>query len=178
MTMSPALERTEAVVEPAGLASAAAPAPQANATFFRQPLAPILTIMGVTVMVVLAISFARTNGLVAALWGAGGLALALWLRGGRGLAYDCGFAVLIAAGVLAGEFLVGNGPALSLMFTVANMMEIALAVVLTRRLVTGLHVDSVEGLARFLTICGIAPLPAAAFSAVALNAMVGADLLD
>jgi len=178
MTIRRALERTETVVEPAGVAPAAAPASQANATFFRQPLAPILTAMGVTVLVVLAISFARTNGLVAALWGAGGLALALWLRGGRGLAYDCGFAVLIAAGVLAGEFLVGNGPALSLMFTVANLMEIALAVVLTRRLVTGLHVDSVEGLARFLTICGLAPLPAAVFSAVALNMMVGADLLD
>ncbi|AYG95337.1 histidine kinase [Brevundimonas naejangsanensis] len=178
MTMSRALERTEAVAEPTGQAPVAAPAPQANSTFFRQPLAPILTAMGVTVLVVLAIGFARTNGLVAALWGAGGLALALWLRGGRGLAYDCGFGVLIAAGVLAGEFLVGNGPALSLMFTVANLMEIALAVVLTRRLVTGLHVDSVEGLARFLTICAVAPLPAALFSAVALDMMVGADLLD
>lgn len=53
-----------------------------------------------------------------------------------------------------------------------------LAVVLTRRLVTGLHVDSVEGLARFLAVCAIAPLPSAVFSAVALNMMIGADLLD
>jgi len=178
MTMSRALERTEAVVEPSGLAPVAPPSSQANAAFFRQPLLPILTAVGVTILVVLAISFARANGVVAALWGAGGLAMALWLRGGRGAAYDCGFAVLIAAGVLAGEFLSGNGPTLALLFTVANLLEIALAVVLTRRLVTGLHVDSVEGLARFLMVCAIAPLPSAVFSAVALYMMIGVDLLD
>ncbi|WP_292060312.1 sensor histidine kinase [Brevundimonas sp. UBA5936] len=178
MTMSRALERPEAVVEPSGMTPRTLPSSQANAAFFRQPLLPILTAVGVTVLVVLAVSFARANGVVAALWGASGLALALWLRGGRGLAYDCGFVVLIAAGVLAGEFLSGNGPALALLFTVANLLEIALAVVLTRRLVTGLHVDSVEGLARFLTVCAIAPLPSAVFSAVALNMMIGADLLD
>lgn len=154
------------------------PSSQANTAFFRHPLLPILTAVGVTVLVVLAVSFARANGVVAALWGAGGLALALWLRGGRGIAYDCGFAVLITAGVLAGEFLSGNGPSLALLFTAANLLEIVLAVVLTRRLVTGLHVDSVEGLARFLAVCAIAPLPSAVFSAVALNMMIGADLLD
>ena len=119
MSMSRALDRPEPVLDiaPADGKGAIAAAP--NATFFRQPLAPILTAVGVTVLVVLAISFARTNGLVAALWGAGGLALAVWLRGGRGLTYDLGFGVLVTTGVLAGEFLVGNGPILSAMFTLS-----------------------------------------------------------
>ena len=48
------------------------------------PLAPIFTAMAVMVLVVLAISFARSAGVVAALWGAGGLAVAVWLRTSRG----------------------------------------------------------------------------------------------
>ena len=177
MTMSRALDRAEPVLDavPAdGGAVVSAP----NAAFFRQPLAPIFTAVGVTVLVVLAISFARTNGLVAALWGAGGLAVAVWLRGGRGLTYDLGFGVLVMTGVLAGEFLVGNGPVLSTMFMAVNLLEIVLAVVLTRRFVPGLSINSVEGLARFLAICAVAALPSAVLSALALNALVGADVLD
>ncbi|MNS43523.1 Sensory/regulatory protein RpfC [compost metagenome] len=177
MSMSRALDRPEPVFDTA-VAIDAAPAIAPNAAFFRQPLAPILTAVGVTVLVVLAISFARTNGLVAALWGAGGLALAVWLRGGRGLTYDLGFGVLVTMGVLAGEFLVGNGPVLSALFTVMNLLEIGLAVVLVRRFVPGLSVNSVEGLARFLGVCAVAPLPSAVISAVALDALVGADILD
>jgi len=82
MTMSRALDRPEPVLDVAPADGRGVPASAPNAAFFRQPLAPILTAVGVTVLVVLAISFARTNGLVAALWGAGGLALAVWLRGG------------------------------------------------------------------------------------------------
>lgn len=177
MTMSRALDRAEPILDavPAdGGAVVSAP----NAAFFRQPLAPIFTAVGVTVLVVLAISFARTNGLVAALWGAGGLAVAVWLRGGRGLTYDLGFGVLVMTGVLAGEFLVGNGPVLSTMFMAVNLLEIVLAVVLTRRFVPGLSINSVEGLARFLAICAVAALPSAVLSALALNALVGADVLD
>lgn len=149
-----------------------------NADFFRRPLAPMLTALGVAVLVVLAISFARANGLVAALWGAGGLAMAVWLRGGRGLQYDLGFGVLVLAGVFAGEILAGNGPSLSILFTLTNLLEIVLAVVLTRRVVTGLHVDSVQGLARFLTVCAIAPLPSALIAAVALSNMADENFLD
>ena len=177
MQMSRALDRTEAVLD-AAYADDGALSTAPNAAFFRQPLVPILTAVGMTVLVVLAISFARTNGLVAALWGAGGLAAAVWLRGGRGLTYDLGFGALVTMGVLAGEFLVGNGPALSALFTVMNLLEIGLAVVLMRRFVPGLSVNSVEGLARFLGICAVAPLPAALLSALALNAMVGSDILD
>ncbi|MND84554.1 sensor histidine kinase [uncultured Brevundimonas sp.] len=177
MSMSRALDRPEPIFD-AAAAGDAAPVTASNAAFFRQPLAPILTAVGVTVLVVLAISFARTNGLVAALWGAGGLALAVWLRGGRGLTYDLGFGVLVTMGVLAGEFLVGNGPVLSALFTAMNLLEIGLAVVLVRRFVPGLSVNSVEGLARFLGVCAVAPLPGAVISAVALDALVGADILD
>ncbi|WP_313104278.1 ATP-binding protein [Brevundimonas sp.] len=177
MTMSRALDRAEPVLDAVSADVGAVMSPP-NAAFFRQPLAPILTAVGVTILVVLAISFARTNGLVAALWGAGGLAMAVWLRGGRGLTYDLGFGVLVVTGVLAGEFLVGNGPALSIMFMAMNLLEIVLAVVLARRFLPGLSVNSVEGLARFLAICAVAPLPSAVLSALALDAMVGADMLD
>ncbi|WP_243637561.1 MULTISPECIES: HAMP domain-containing sensor histidine kinase [Brevundimonas] len=177
--MSRALQRGEVALDATGKGAAPAEtlAPP-NADFFRQPLAPILTALGVAVLVVLAVSFARANGLVAALWGAGGVAMAAWLRGGRGLQYDLGFGVLVVAGVFAGEILAGNGPSLSVLFTLTNLLEIVLAVVLTRRLVTGLHVDSVQGLARFLTICAIAPLPSALISAGALSSMFGEDFLD
>jgi len=178
MSMSRALDRPEYVIDADAERSAVGVVAAPNASFFRQPLAPILTAVGVTVLVVMAISFARTNGLVAALWGAGGLALAVWLRGGRGMAYDFGFGALVVTGVLAGEFLVGNGPALSAMFTAMNLLEIALAVALTRRFVPGLNVNSVEGLARFLTVCAASALPSALLSALALEAMVGADVLD
>jgi len=177
MQMSRALDRTEPVFD-AVSADGDAATLTPNAAFFRQPLAPILTAVGMTVLVVMAISFARTNGLVAALWGAGGLAAAVWLRGGRGLTYDLGFGALVTMGILAGEFLVGNGPALSAMFTMMNLLEIGLAVVLTRRFVPGLSINSVEGLARFLGVCAVAPIPAALVSALALNAMVGSDILD
>ncbi|WP_312780296.1 ATP-binding protein [Brevundimonas sp.] len=177
MTMSRALDRAEPILDVVP-ADDGAPVMTPNAAFFRQPLAPILTAVGVTVLVVLAISFARTNGLVAALWGAGGLALAVWLRGGRGLTYDLGFGVLVTMGVLAGEFLVGNGPLLSAMFMAVNLLEIVLAVVLVRRFVSGLSVNSVEGLAKFLGVCAVAPLPSALISALVLDAMVGANFID
>lgn len=177
MTMSRALDRAEPAFDVAPAEGGVA-ASATNAAFFRQPLAPILTAMGVTILVVLAISFARTNGLVAALWGAGGLAMAVWLRGGRGLTYDLGFGVLVMTGVLAGEFLVGNGPLLSVMFMTMNLLEIILAVVLIRRFVPGLSINSVEGLARFLAVCAAASLPAAVISALALHAMLDLNIFD
>ncbi|MBB4798861.1 signal transduction histidine kinase [Brevundimonas bullata] len=177
MTMSRALDRAETVLD-ADTADGGALLSAPNTAFFRQPLAPILTAVGVTILVVLAISFARTNGLVAALWGAGALAMAVWLRGGRGLTYDLGFGVLVVTGVLAGEFLVGNGPVLSVMFMLMNLMEIVLAVVLVRRFVPGLSINSVEGLGKFLGVCAVAPLPSAVISALALNAMLDLDVID
>lgn len=146
------------------------------AALFAQPMAPILTAMGVMVLMVSCILFARSAGLVTALWGAGGLATAVWLRNSRGPTYDLCFGALITVGVLAAQFLVGNTRLISLMFTVANMIEIVGAVLLARRFAPTLNLSTVEGAARFLLSTAVlAPLPAAAFAAVMLQAMTGAD---
>ena len=78
MLMSRALDPSEPVAAPE-----AAPSPRVEppvavnsaVAFFREPLAPIFTAMAVLVLVVAAIQFARTAGLVAGLWGAGGIAV-------------------------------------------------------------------------------------------------------
>lgn len=149
---------------------------QGAAALFAQPLAPILTAVGVAILIVSCVLFARSAGLVTALWGAGGLAVAVWLRSGRGFTYDLCFGGLITVGVLAGEFLAGNPPRFSLMFTVANMIEIIAAVGLARRFAPTLNLSTVEGAARFLLSAAVlAPLPAAAFTALMLERMTGAD---
>jgi len=154
-----------------------APLPRDGAAaLFAEPLAPILTAVGVVVLIVLSILFARSAGLVTALWGAGGLATAVWLRSGRGPTYDLCFGALIAVGVLAAELLVGNSRQISFMFTAANMIEIVGAVLLARRFAPTLNLSTVEGAARFLlSTAVVAPLPAAAFTAVMLQTMTGAD---
>ncbi len=143
-----------------------------------QPMAPVFTAMAVLVLVVLSLTFARSAGMVAALWGAGGVAVAVWLRTSRGAAYDLSFGGLVAAGIAAGNLLVGNSPELTLMFTVANMMEIYVAVVLARRFAPTLNLASVQGTCRFLLAAAIvAPLPAAAFAGGMLWWMTDADFL-
>lgn len=144
---------------------------------FAQPLVPILTAVGVALLIVVAVTFARTAGLIAALWGAGGLATVVWLRTSRGPIYDLAYGGLIVLGILVGQFLVGNPPLLSVMFTVANMMEIVLAVTLARRFAPGLNLSTVEGCARFLLSAAVvAPIPAALFASMCLYAMNGADI--
>jgi signal transduction histidine kinase len=139
---------------------------------------PILTAMGVLILVVAAINFARSAGLVAALWGAGGLAVAVWLRTSRDRAYDLCLGGLLAVGIMAGEVLAGNPPGLSVMFTAANMIEIVGAVVLVRRFAPTLNLSTVDGAIRFLMAGAVlAPIPAAAFSAIWLTVTAGADPL-
>lgn len=154
-------------------------APRSSASvFLAEPLVPMLTAVGVAVLVVLCIAFARSSGLVAALWGAGGVAVAVWLRNGRGVAYDWCFGALAATGILAGEFMVGNPPLLSVIFTAANMLEIVSAVLLARRFAPTLNLASVEGVGRFLLSAAvIAPLPPAILTALALNAINGDPVL-
>ena len=115
-----------------------------------QPLAPLFTAMAVMVLVVLALTFARSAGVVAALWGAGGLAVAVWLRTSRGPLYDLSFGALVAMGVAAGNLLVGNSTELTAMFTVGNMLDIYVSVLLARRFAPTLNLASVEGACRFL----------------------------
>lgn len=174
MTASPAAQSAEPAREervpprpaPAGRSSAAA--------FFNEPMAPIVAAVGVVILVVLAIEFSRSAGLVAALWGAGGLAVVVWLRNARGPMYDLCFGSLITVGVLAGEFLVGNSTPLAIMFTVANMIEIVGAVLLARRFAPNLNLSSVEGTSRFLFSAAVlAPIPAGLFAAGMLELMSG-----
>jgi signal transduction histidine kinase len=79
---------------------------------------------------------------------------------------------------MAGEVLAGNPPGLSVMFTIANMIEIVGAVVLVRRFAPTLNLSTVDGALRFLLAGAVlAPIPAAAFTAIWLTATAGADPL-
>jgi signal transduction histidine kinase len=176
MSMSPALDLPRASPIDAEAPMRAA-SPQPN--LFAQPLVPILTAVAVAALVVAAILFARTSGYVCALWGASGVAAAVWMRtGGRGVAYEAPFGALMAIGVLAGELLAGNLPMLALVFTVANMLEIVLVVVLARRFMVGLRLDSVQNVARFLLCAAIAPLPAGLLASGVLSVTDGQDFLN
>lgn len=176
MTMSRALDPQQAV--PAA-AKETAVRPAAPTSGFGQPFAPVFTAMAVMVLVVLALTFSRSVDMVAALWGAGGLAVAVWLRTSRGPLYDLCFGGLVALGVAAGNLLAGNSTEATAMFTVANMLDIYIAVLLARRFAPTLNLASVSGACRFLISASIiAPLPAAAFVGGMLWWMNGADFLD
>ena len=178
MPLSRALDLAEPASDAAPSRAEAPPVAQGASAFFAQPLVPILTAMGVLILVVAAINFARSAGLVAALWGAGGLAVAVWLRTSRDRAYDLCLGGLLVVGVMAGEVLAGNPPGLSVMFTAANMIEIVGAVVLVRRFAPTLNLSTVDGAIRFLMAGAVlAPIPAAAFSAIWLTVTAGADPL-
>ena len=183
MPMSRALDPSEPASLPSEGREGALPHAviQSNSAsaFFKQPLTPIFTALAVMLLVVLAIHFARSAGLVAALWGAGGVAVAVWLRNTRGPLYDLCFGALLVVGIAAGELLVGNSYLLTAVFTVANMIEIVGAVLLARRFAPTLNLASVDGACRFLaSVAFVAPIPAALFAAVALNLINGADILE
>ncbi len=148
------------------------------ASLFIQPLTPILTVLGVTLLVVVAVSTARTAGMIAALWAANGLAAAVWLRSGRGHSYDLCFGGLIAFGILAGEFLVGNEPVIAVGMTVINMVEIIIAVAMTRRFAPMLNLATVSGASRFiLCIAAIPPGIAGVMAGGLLMATSGSPFL-
>ena len=149
------------------------------AGLFAQPLAPMLTVLAVMILVFVAITTARTSDMIAALWAANGLAAAVWLRSGRGFGYDLCFGALMAFGILAGEFLAGNTPMLSALFTAANMLEVVLAVALARRFAPTLNLASVAGACRFI-LCSAAVAPAIAglFVTVCLSFLRGAPFLE
>lgn len=180
MSISQALNPSDtlaAAPASAAAASRAAPAERTAAAVFAQPLAPLLTAGGVALLILVAILFARSSGMVVALWAAGPLAVAVWLRSGRGLGFDISFGGLMTVGVLAGQFLGGNTPAQSAMFTLANMVEIVLAVALTRRFLPSLNLGGVVRASRFVAVAAVAPLPAALIIGGALAAMQGQGFL-
>lgn len=149
---------------------------QGLSLFLSRPLEPILGALAVVALIVGAIMFARTAGLIAALWAANGVAIGLWLRKDRGRTYDLCFGGLLTVAIAIAELLVGNSYQLTLLFTVANMLEIVLAVYLVRRFGKGLDLATMDGVRRFLvTAVVLAPIPAAALAAVGLNVLQGAD---
>ena len=176
MTASPAAQPAEPAREEPVAPRPAVSGRSSAAAFFNEPIAPVIATVGVVILIVLAIEFSRSAGLVAALWGAGGLAVVVWLRNARGPMYDLCFGSLITVGVMAGEFLAGNSSQLSILFTVANMIEIVGAVLLARRFAPNLNLSSVEGACRFLISAAVlAPIPAGAFVSIALGILTGAN---
>jgi len=148
------------------------------ASLFAQPLAPMLTVLGIVALVILAVTTASEDGLVSALWAANGLAVGVWLRSGRGTSFDLSFGALVALGVLAGEFLAGNPPILAVWFTLANMIEIVAAVTLARRFAPTLNLASVTGASRFIFwVAIVAPFVAGVIVASVLLATYGAPFL-
>lgn len=182
MTMSRALdplEPTSGALKPSKAVARKLTSAGPALTGLGQPIAPVFAAMAVMVLVVLAITYARSADAVAALWGAGGLAVAVWLRTSRGALYDLSFGGLIATGFAAGNLLAGNSLELTAMFTVANMLDVFVAVLLARRFAPTLNLASVQGACRFLLSAAvIAPIPAAAFAGGMLWWMNGADFLD
>ncbi|QDH74090.1 ATP-binding protein [Brevundimonas sp. M20] len=179
MTMSRVLDPQPAVAADTVSPSRGLPSGASSTRGIGQPLAPVFTAMAVLVLTVLALSFARSADMVAALWGAGGVAVAVWLRTSRGPLYDLCFGALVACGVAAGNLLAGNSTKMTLMFTVANMVDIYLAVLLARRFAPTLNLASVQGCCRFLISAAvIAPIPAAVGVGAMLYWMNGADFME
>ena len=174
MTLSPVLE--SAAASPAVRRRDRAPVDDGLSLFLARPIEPILGALAVVALVVAAILFARTAGLIAALWAANGVAIGLWLRRDRGRTYDLCFAGLLTVAIAIAELLVGNSYPLTVLFTVANMLEIVLAVYLARRFGKGLDLATMDGVRRFLvTAVVLAPIPAAALAGIGLNLIQGAD---
>lgn len=174
MTLSPVLDSV-APRPVAGRRDRAAD-DQGLSLFLSRPLEPILGALAVVALIVGAIMFARTAGLIAALWAANGVAIGLWLRKDRGRTYDLCFGGLLTVAIAIAELLVGNSYQLTVLFTAANMLEIVLAVYLVRRFGKGLDLATMDGVRRFLvTAVVLAPIPAAALAGVGLNVLQGAD---
>ncbi len=176
MSLSPVLDTT-AATRPARAPWLRLHADDGGAAqFVSKPLEPIATALGVIALIMVAVLFARSAGLIAALWAASGLAVGVWLRQERALSWDLCFAGLLTIAVVVAEILVGNGPQLTLLFTVANMLEIVLAVVIARRFGGGLNLTTINGVTRFLlTAVLLAPIPSAILTAAGLYALRGSD---
>ncbi|KDP95112.1 histidine kinase, partial [Brevundimonas sp. EAKA] len=93
--------------------------------------------------------------------------------------HDVAFATVLMISILIGELIAGYKPMLSLLFALANMVEIIGAVLLARRFAPTLNVSSLNGVARFL-ICtaALAPIPAGVFASIALAPFGSGDVLE
>jgi len=178
MISSRVMTATDADVVDPTASSVRAPRVTTAAGLFAQPLIPILTVAAVTLLTLGAIGTFRTADLIAALWAANALAVGIWLRSGRGLGYDISFGAMIAFGILAGQLLGRNPPATALMFTLANMAEIVLAVILARRFAPTLNLATVNGACRFIFCAAVvAPIAGGLIAATGLYLMRGTPFL-
>ena len=154
MTMSRALDiATAAPASAAGVGRS-----KAGSDLFAHPVVPVLTGVAVALLVAVAVNFARSSGLVVGLWAASGVAVAVWLRTGSGRRHDMVFALVLTVSLMIGELISGNSPALSLLFTAGNLIEIGAAVFLVRRVLPSLHILSLGSTVRFLLCALIAIL--------------------
>ena len=128
--------------------------------------------MGVCVLAVAGIELSRAGGLVAALWPAVGVAVVGWLHGPRTRAFDAAYLAFIVLAYAIANVLVGNTPAQVVAFTVANVVEVVLSVLLIRRFTPTPNLSSLKGLSRFMLIAPVfAPLP----SALLIGAVISAQ---
>lgn len=140
---------------------------------------PVFAAVLVCALVVVGIATSRSAGMIAALWPAAGVGVVAWLRAPRSAAFDWTYGLLLSAAYGVGNLLVGNPLPLTLMFIVANMLEVLAAVALFRRLGSRIDFRSVRGFTWFtLAVPVLAPLPGALFAATFLNSMVGDDFLS
>jgi len=175
MSMSPALDIDDRKSRPTQAEAAATPERRP----LNWPLSLVLTGLAVVALVLVGILYARSSGYLAGLWGAGGVAVAAWLRVTRGRRQDATFAAVVGVAILVGEILAGNPPVLSVLFTVANLAEIATAVLLARRLAPGQDLHSLDSASRFIIFSAlVAPAPAALFMAACLTLIEGGDFLQ
>jgi signal transduction histidine kinase len=155
---------------------AEAPADEARRSGLSSPqvMACLFTAMSVSILAVGSIQLSRWGGsLVAAFWPAIGLAVTGWLRGPRTRAFDAAYALVLTMAYALANLTVGNPPQTSLVFTVANMAEAVLAVVLIRKFLPKVDLMSLKGLLTFLGVAPVfAPLPAA----LIVSAMLAHDL--
>jgi len=174
MSLSPVLDTSPPTHQARAAWPWARPDDGGAALFISKPAEPIATALGVIALVVAAVLFARSAGLIAALWGAGGLAVGIWLRENRGRTWDLCFGGLLTMSIVTAEVLIGNSIQVTALLTVANMLEIILAVALARRFGGGLNLTTINGVIRFLvTAVVLAPFPAAVMAAIGLGVLRG-----
>jgi signal transduction histidine kinase len=178
MTSSRAMTATESENADPAPSLVRGPRVTTAAGLFARPLVPMATVAAVTLLTLAAISLFRTADLIAGLWAANALAVGVWLRSGRGLGHDLGFGAIITFGILAGQFLGRNLPDTAVMFTVANMAEIVLAVALARRFAPTLNLATVNGACRFILVAAaVAPIAGGIIGAIGLYFLRGTPML-
>jgi signal transduction histidine kinase len=115
---------------------------------------------------------------VAPIWPANAILLALVLRAGPRPAYQIVTAAAGATAMLLAEFAGRDFSLLAVLFTLANLVEVAVAAMLIRRLLPGVaDLTNVHDLVVFLIVAGVlAPLASASVAAISACTTHAVDL--